>query len=418
VIRPVSGNTALAGHAVSVVLGAAAAVPLFLIVRELFGRPIALVTALMYAFQPKIVDVQSDVMTEGTFFFFFLSSMWLTWQAAEEPSLDRAVVLAGAAAAAFLTRAEGVLALVLAVAWPAWETVRRRKWDAVRIGSVLLTPVVMVLLLSPYLWWVRSVKGHWSLSVRPSLDSAERAAGTWIGSQGGGEAWGSLYIKYLQSILRMSLYGVLFPLYLLGLPSLKRLGIRKGLFYAAFAGGWMGGVWLTLRQHNAMSDRYLFIGMTLLSAIAAAGLLSAFELAERRWPAARWRPAACWTVLFLVAVAPGARWLTVRRAENRSYVDAARWIRAQGRPVTVISGTAQVAYLASAWPAYPPEDRADAVRLVTQGHVGCFVYDERDVKSLPAMVKMLRDAEFLEPPVRVTGSPGTLDVFVQFVKAP
>src|SRR5206468_579871 len=108
-IRSVTVTTEQSGMVVSVVLGAAAVVPLFAMVRTVFGRPAAFVTGLLYAFGPALVQVQSDVMTEGTYFFFFFSAMWLTWRMAEEPSLARGVVLGAAAAGAFLTRPEGLL---------------------------------------------------------------------------------------------------------------------------------------------------------------------------------------------------------------------------------------------------------------------------------------------------------------------
>jgi 4-amino-4-deoxy-L-arabinose transferase-like glycosyltransferase len=419
VARPLAGGSVAAGHAISILLGAAATIPLYFIAREVFGRPSAFITALIYALHPRLVDVQSDVMTEATFMFFFLSSMWLTWRMGEEPTLERGVVLALAAVAAFLTRAEGILAVVLAVGWPAVEAVRTRKPGMGQVGAILLTPLVILIVMSPYLLWVKSQRGHWSLSVRPSLLSAERVVGIKIGSfDPAGHAVGEsvLYLKYLQSLLRLSLHGALFPFYILGFIELKKSGLRRALYYLAYVGGLLGGVFLTLHQQNAMSDRYIMAGMALLSAAAAAGILSAFRHAARRWPAARWRPAACWAVLLLITVLPAYRWLHVRRAEDRSYADAARWIRSHDRRPAAISGTSQVAYLAGARPVGPPASLEEALKQVTEGRVGCFVYDQRDVAALPSLVGLLHSCAFLEAPVKITGAPGTLSIYVQFVK--
>ena len=418
VVKPLAGGAVPAGHAVSIVLGAAATIPLFCIAREMFGRPSALLAGLIYALHPRMVDVQSDVMTEATFMFFFLSAMWLTWRMGEEPTADRGVVLALSASAAFLTRAEGILVILLAVAWPAAQAVRNRCADPARWGAVLLTPVVVVLALAPYLFWVKAERGHWAMSVRPSLISAERAVGIQLGPDDREDTvFGAskLYKNYAQSIIRLSLHGALIPFYILGLAQLRKAGLRRSLWYLAFTGGLLGGVLLTLRQHNAMSDRYLMVGMALLGAAAAAGMVSAQGILARKWPDARWRPALTLAAVILIVVAPAFRWLHVRRTEERSYVHAAAWFRSQEKRPSVISGTAQVAYLAGSRPILLPLTRDQALRQVRELGVECFVFDDRDAASLPE-VSMLRSSDFLFPPVRIAGSPGTIPVYVQFVK--
>jgi hypothetical protein len=419
VAKPLAGGSVAAGHAISILLGAGATVPLFNIVRVVFGRPAAFITALIYAFHPRIVDVQSDVMTEATFMFLFLSAMWLTWRMMEEPSLEQGVVLGLAAALSFLARPEGILAIALAVGWPVVEMVRRREAAARRIGEILLMTAVILVVLSPYLFWVKSVRGHWSLSVRPSLISAERAAGVYKGPEDRGtEIMGSskLYKDYGQSILRLNLHGALFPFHILGLASLRGLGLRRGLYYFSFLGGLMGGILFTLRQHNAMSDRYLMAAMTLFTAVAAVGIVSAFRYAARRWPEARWRPAACGALLLLIAVVPGFRWLHLRRLEDRSYADAARWIRSQGRPPPCLSGTAQVAYLSGCRPVLLPSSPGGIRNCIDVDRVGYFVYDTRDVNSLSSIVGILASCELLEPPVKIEGPPGSLNIYIQRVK--
>jgi 4-amino-4-deoxy-L-arabinose transferase-like glycosyltransferase len=419
VAKPLAGGSVAAGHAISILLGAAATVPLFNVAKAVFGRPAAFISALTYAFHPRIVDVQSDVMTEATFMFLFVSSMWLTWRMMEEPSPERGVVLGLASAAAFLTRPEGILAIMLALGWPVVEILRRREAGAKRIGEVLLMLAVILVALSPYLFWVKSVRGHWAFSIRPSLISAERATGIYSGPEDRGSSLlgaPKLYKDYVQSILRLNLHGALFPFHLIGLASLGGLGLRRGLFYFSFLGGLLGGVLYTLRQHNAMSDRYLMVAMTLFMALAGVGIVSAFRHAARRWPEARWRPAACATLILLIAVIPGLRWLSLRRLEDRSFSEAARWIRSQGNPSPSVSGTSQVAYLSGGrilpLPSSPDEIRRD----IDVDRVGFFVYDSRDLKALSPTVKMLASCQWLEPAVKIEGPPGTLNIYVQRVK--
>ena len=102
--------------------------------------------------------------------------------------------------------------------------------------------------------------------------------------------------------------------------------------------------------------------------------------------------------------------------DARGYADAARWMQERHYHPEAVSGTAQVAYLVGARPVLPPSTPQEALDQIRQYRVGCFVYDERDVASLPAMVHMLEACEFLDPPVRIAGSPGRLGVWAQFVR--
>ena len=85
--RPLAGGTEAAAGLVSTILGAAATAPLFLAARAIFGRPAAFFVALLYAFTPDLVELQSEPMTEGAYMFFLFSSLWLTWRMMESPSL-------------------------------------------------------------------------------------------------------------------------------------------------------------------------------------------------------------------------------------------------------------------------------------------------------------------------------------------
>ncbi len=401
-------DTALAAGLVSITLGAAAVFPLFLLVRAVFGRAEAFVAALLYAFNPSLIDVQSDVMTEGTFSFFFLSAMALTWRILEEPAPSRAVVLGLAAAAAYLTRPEGVLAAVLAVAWPIVELARRRDRVASRTAAVALTLVALVLAASPYLLWIRSVKGHWDLSMRPSVTAAEQAVGL-IPAEGD-VAVGSAYPLFFKSLLRLT-YLVTIPFYLIGFATLGRLRPFAALFYFSFPAGYFAGLLYALRRHSFMTWRYVTLPMTLMMAVAAVGLVVVLRAMHRRWPQASWRPAA---LLLCVAALPCVRWLAPSRWECRSYVTAAAWIRNHPPVPEAFSGPVQqVAYLAGGRSFYSA-GTCDGIRAqIGRDRVGWYVYTEKDQEMRPGWWDMVRSCDALEPPVEIQGPPGTWKVYLQ-----
>lgn len=411
VARPVAGGIEAAGSAVSVVLGAAATVPLFLTVRAVFGRPAAFFVALLYAFAPGLMEYQSEPMTEGAYMFFLFSSLWLTWRMLEAPSLERGVVLGAAAAATFLVRPEGMLAVALALAWP----LTRREGLGRRIGGVLLTLAVVLLLVAPYLLWVKAQRGHWGISVRPSAISAERAFAGEEGSQDS-SAKSRLVGKYFNIMLQRTAYGALIPFYLWGIACLRGIRLRQGLFYFSFPLGLLAGPLFVLRTHDFMSERYLMAGMTLMNALAALGLTAAIAWMARRAPEARWRPAALGFIL-VVLVLPGAAALRLRRQELQSARTAAAWIRAHGPAPRAMSGPlAQAAYLAGARSVYSgitPETLREQIRA---REVELYAYTEKDVERRPEYVALLRGCDLLEPPVEIQGPPGTLKVYLQRVR--
>lgn len=415
--RSFCASTEQAGNAVAVILGSAAALPLFLTVKAVFGRPTAVLAALLYAFQPSIVEVQSDPMTEGAFMFFLFGSMWLTWKMMEESSLERGVALGAAAAAAFLTRPEGLLAIAIAVGWPLIECLRRRRQVGLRLGGIGITVLALVLLLSPFLLWVKAERGRWGLSIRPSAISAERSVG--IRDDGTPEAsnGGKLPLLkiYGQSLFRLSLYGVLVPFYLLGALRFGDFECRRILFYMSVPLGHLGGLLYALRTATFMSERYLMPGMALLGAVAALGMASRIP---RAWmpqggPGLRRVLAVAFLLLLIV---PFGRCLKVRRQQCLAYPGAGRWILAQGKQPKAVVGLEQVAYYSGARSYYAPNQREGLLQFLGQQPVDYIVYSDKDKAGRPEYVSMLGSLDVLEPATTYEGPPGSWKVYIHRVR--
>jgi 4-amino-4-deoxy-L-arabinose transferase-like glycosyltransferase len=419
-MRTFTVSSESAGEAVSALLGAAGVFPLFHMIRSVFSRPAAFIASLLYAFSPAYLVIQADVMTEGTYMFFIFLSMWLTWRAMEEPSLVRGAAVGVAAAGAFLTRLEGVLAIVLAVAWPAIDLFCRRERVWRRVGSIVLTAAMIVALLMPFLLWVKSARGRWALSTRVSAISVEQAVGvTGYGKEGEltGATRRHLYGLYLRSLLHLSLSGALVPFYALGAAGIARLGWRKGLFYFSFPVGLLGGTLWALRTHNFMADRYLYAGMALLGGLAGSGAERVIAWSSRRWPTTSWRPVATMSIVAVVAIAPGLRFLSVRRSELLSVPVAVRWILEHGpKPRGITGALSQVAYYCGCRHYYAGETREDLDGTLKLHPLDYYVYSERDVQSRPEIMAIPKTSPRLEPPVEIEGPPHTLKIYIQRVK--
>ena len=279
-----------------------------------------------------------------------------------------------------------------------------------------MTLLVIVLLLSPYLLWVKSVRGHFAMSYRPSAVSAEIGMGLTEESPDNEAGSSRLYRTYGLSVWRLSLYGALVPFYVLGMVGLASSARRDLLFYFSFPLGQMGGVLLALRTHNFMSERYLMAGMALLGALAAQGLVVTLRAAARRWPEARWRPALCGAALFLIVVAPLAKCFKVRRTELAGYAAAGRWIRGRSGGPVAVSGLEQVAYYCGSRSYYLPVDRKGMEAFLEAIPLDYITYSDRDVQTRPGYVAMLRSFPRLGPPLEYQGPPGTWKVYFQKVK--
>jgi 4-amino-4-deoxy-L-arabinose transferase-like glycosyltransferase len=395
-LKPFLGNAERAGFWISILLGSAAVVPLFLTVRAVFGRPAAFVTALLYAFHRYTVEGQADVMSEGTFVFFFFSTAWLVWRVMEQPGLDRAALAGLAAVAAYLTRPEGILAVALAVAWPVAEAIRRRDRLAVRLGGAAVTLGVVLVVALPFLLWVKSVKGHWALSAKWSVDSAGRAFEIASASPSGRD-WGR-YADFGVSMIRL-MYYVGIPFYFLGLLGLRGLRWRDGLYFFSFPCGYLAGLLWALRSHPWMSHRYLLPAMEMLGVLAALGLLIAARFLARRWPAPRWQAAALGLVA-LVTVGPSLRLLGLRRDEAASLRDAAAWMRAQGPPErSVVSTQDQLGYLSGSKMVWYPETWDEFLALLQDQRPAFVAYTDKDLGRKPPYVDRLRECDRLAPAV-------------------
>jgi len=413
VARTFSGTTEIAGNFVSILLGSAAALPLYRMVLAVFSRPAAVFTVLLYAFHPAIIEVQSDVMTESTFMFFLFSSQWLTWRMLEEPSAARAAVLGSAAAGAYLTRPEGILAIVLALGWPLFLLFRRRDRRLLRVSGVALTLLVFVIAAFPYLLWVRSERGRWALSPRQSVMSAEAELGlTQDAGRGPEEKPPSYYYgMFFKLLFRLALYGLWIPFAVLGWRSVS--GFRS-LYYFSLPLMHIAGILYTLRTHPFMSERYIMAPLTLVSALTGAGMAAVLAGMARRWPEARWRPAASGALVLAVAVLSACRVFHTRRVECLSYPVAAAKILEHGtRPRAMSGPVEQVAYLCGARSRYSMDTHEGIRRQIREQQVDCYVYTAKDLERRKDYIEMLQTCPALEAPVEVVGPPGTLTVYYQ-----
>lgn len=330
VVGAFTGDLERSGFWISILLGSAAAVPFFQLARSIFGRPAAVVAVLIYAVQPHTVEVHADVMTEGTFAFFFYSSMWLCWRTIQEPSVERSILAGLSASAAYLTRAEGLLAVVLVTFWPAAIAFGRREGRLRRLSGVGVGVAAILLLAFPFLVWVRSQMGTWKLSAKFSVHNAGRAlegeglTEEDLGAKEGKSVWSQRHMKLIHSVGRLT-YIVTVPFLVLGFWGLRGQGLRGSLFYFSFPLLYLAGLVWSLRGVPYMSYRYLIPSMSLLMVMAGLGMEVLVRYLRTRWPEPRATRTSL-AALALMILVMVAKAMVPHRTQETAIREAGVWL--------------------------------------------------------------------------------------------
>ena len=151
----------------TIIFGAAALVPLYLLARRMAGQTAAFAAALVYAGFPALLHFTPFVQYaqklyeggEHVYIFFFLFAAYFAYAAAET-GRRRDYILAGLfTGAAFEVRQEAVLFAAAAIAWLAGVAAARRRWrDLARVGECAAAALLLAL---PFVVQARVVTGAW-----------------------------------------------------------------------------------------------------------------------------------------------------------------------------------------------------------------------------------------------------------------
>jgi 4-amino-4-deoxy-L-arabinose transferase-like glycosyltransferase len=166
----VMGDSERAGQAVSVILGTLALLPFYGLSKEIFGRKIAWVASIFFVFQPFLVQHAGEIISESTYIFFYLSSLYMGWKALryERPIFYFCFGLF--AALAYLTRPEGIGLLAGFLLWlPLYLWLTRQRFSLRLCGGILSAIIPFMILVTPYLLHVRESTGEWRLNKKRNM---------------------------------------------------------------------------------------------------------------------------------------------------------------------------------------------------------------------------------------------------------
>lgn len=305
--RQISDETAL--RFPTALVGTLTILLLFLLVRELFGSTIGLISAALWAVEPAAIGFDRIAKEDSFLLFFFLLSgfFWLRGQTAAERgntkwlkyALLAGVAFAAAVASKYLPHLLGILASYYAI----FQAIPATKW---RLGKIRWLLFVIVLGLSFLVFnptilipdtWREMLKfssekriGHDSYEFMGAFYRNQLTA--WLS----GVPWTFYYVFIL---VKTSLATLVF--FLVGLPLLLKRKLGDGRYFLFF---WAFMWFLPFSVVGGKFTRYFTVAEPLILIAAAAGFYFTMQWLAHKFFQNRTTIAIFQTILFIAFLAP------------------------------------------------------------------------------------------------------------------
>lgn len=150
---------------VSTFFGSLAIIPFYFFIKRLCTREVALVSSILFALHPYLVRFSAEVIRGPSFWFFFILSLWLGWEAITRKNLLLLVLTSFLGVIAFLLRAEGIFVLPILAVWAMLKDLKAFKNTYKhRILSVFILLFMIPALLLPAMLYLKTKTGKWPLA--------------------------------------------------------------------------------------------------------------------------------------------------------------------------------------------------------------------------------------------------------------
>ena len=165
-------NLESAGRLISLIFNTLTIIPLYFLGKKLFkSSHISLLAGFLLAIHPYFVRFSVDVLKEAPYIFFFVTALWLSYEALSSEKLWLYLVAGIAIGFSYLTRADGIEILIIVSLWILFQKISElRKTYKRRIGAFFLLSAFSFILVVPYLWHIRQTTGEWNLSKKIKLE--------------------------------------------------------------------------------------------------------------------------------------------------------------------------------------------------------------------------------------------------------
>ena len=160
----------ISGTIVSVLFGTLTVIVFYLIGKSVFDRKISFVSSVILALHPYAVRFSVDIISESTYFFFFISAFGLGYFALAKRRYYLFALTGICSALAYLVRPEGIGIILIVAGWCILKDLARFKivWKE-KIASILIIIVSFFVFSLPYLVYIKNERGAWSLTKKKDL---------------------------------------------------------------------------------------------------------------------------------------------------------------------------------------------------------------------------------------------------------
>ena len=163
-------NMELSGTIISVLFGTLTVIVFYLIGKNIFDKKVSFVSSIILAFQPYAVRFSVDIISESTYFFFFISALGLGFFAMTKKKFFLFVLTGICSAFAYLTRPEGIGIIIIVAGWCCFKDFDKIRliWKD-KLASILILIFSFLVFSSPYLVYIKSETGKWLLTMKRNL---------------------------------------------------------------------------------------------------------------------------------------------------------------------------------------------------------------------------------------------------------
>lgn len=160
----------ISGTIVSVSFGTLTVIVFYLIGKSVFDRKISFVSSVILALHPYAVRFSVDIISESTYFFFFISALGLGFFAIIKRKYYLFAFAGISSAFAYLARPEGIGIIFIVAGWCILKDLTRFKvvWKE-KIVSILIITVSFFVFSLPYFVYIKNERGYWSLTKKKDL---------------------------------------------------------------------------------------------------------------------------------------------------------------------------------------------------------------------------------------------------------
>lgn len=153
----------IAGRFISLFFGTLSIIPLFYLVKEAVGQREAIFSALLYSFHPYLVTYSGMLLTEPTYWGLLTLSVFFFWTGLRKEKVWRIALSGCFLGLAYLTRPEGVIYVLVYLAWVVIDGILRKKWFKRVILIGVFIPSVFIFVI-PYVIHIHQETGRWLIS--------------------------------------------------------------------------------------------------------------------------------------------------------------------------------------------------------------------------------------------------------------